>query len=325
MEHKIAFLILFVILLVGCGTPNPSASFASTEEITPIQLPPTWTPTITRTPPPSGTPIVVETFTPVPPLTIVPQVTNTTDPADFSRYIALPSPRGDWTAYTNTNEIKIVNTDASQQWTLPCELFERCQYILPIKWDHTGEVLFFGASSYLEGVPQPNTISFFSTAGKIDVTTGVWERLFPDPAGYFDFSVSPDDIYVAYTESTQKTQGDPSTVILTVLHLKNHREQKYTLGSGAGGNIVWSPYKERFVFQLRNPNKGSSLAYYDADLDVLRYIVQNEKSDYSIQSWLENNLVLLQKTDPGTGQASFWYLNPFTNQFSKAPAPVATP
>src|SRR5687767_15484579 len=68
MKNKIPFLPLFMILLVGCNRPSNSPSPASPQEITPFQLPPTWTPTITNTPRPSATPIVVETFTPVPPI-----------------------------------------------------------------------------------------------------------------------------------------------------------------------------------------------------------------------------------------------------------------
>ena len=70
MKNKIPFLALFTILLVGCTSPSNSPSLASPQEITPFQLPPTWTPTITNTPRPSATPIVVETFTSVPPIPI---------------------------------------------------------------------------------------------------------------------------------------------------------------------------------------------------------------------------------------------------------------
>ena len=70
MKNKTAFIALFMILLVGCNSPSNSPSFASTQEIIPYKLPPTWTPTITNTPRPSATPIVVATFTPVPPIAL---------------------------------------------------------------------------------------------------------------------------------------------------------------------------------------------------------------------------------------------------------------
>src|SRR5215208_3421353 len=317
MKNKIPFSVLLIILLVGCTKSSDFPSLVSPQEITPIKLPPTWTPTITNTPRSSATPIVVETFTPVPPITTIPQNTQTANPDDlWANYIAIPSPHGEWTAYFNIVEIKVVNAATGTIWTLPCDLFERCQYILPIKWSQNGEVLFFGASSYLGGVPQPITISFYSTAGKINIRTGKWERLFPDPTGYFDFSISSDDTYVAYTELAKEEQSNSLSVLLTVLNLKSHQKQRYNLGPGEGGNIVWSPYEQRFIFQIRDSSEGSSIAYCDADVDVLRFIVKNKESDFSIQSWREDNLVLIQETDWEKREPSLWHLNPFTNDFS---------
>jgi len=325
VKDKILFVSLLIILL-GCSVPQNSPSRLPTQEITPFKLPPTWTPTTTITPRPSATPFTVETFTPVPPITAIPQYTQTANPDDlWANYIALPSASGKWTAYFNINEIKVVNAATGKIWTLPCELFDRCQYILPLKWSQSEELLFFGASSYLAGVPQATTISFYSTAGKINVITGKWERLFPDPEGYFDFSISADDTYVAFTQLVQDELSDPLSVILTILNLKNHQQQSYSLGNGVGGNIVWSPYKARFIFQILDVNRGSSIVYYDADVDVLRYIVKEKKVLFSIQSWLEDNLVLIQEKDWQDQNPSLWYLNPFTNEFFAAPTATVTP
>ena len=324
VKNKYLVSSLFIILLFGCTTPNNSPILTATQGIIPFGLPPTWTPTITSTPRPSATSIVLETFTAVPPMTSIPLYTQTPNPDDlWANYIPLPSPSEEWIVYFNIREIKVVNAATSKIWTLPCELFERCQYILPIKWSQNGELLFFGASSYLGGVPQVTTISFFSTAGKINVKTGKWERLFPDPPGYFDFSISSDDTHVAYTQSVKEEQSGSLSVKLTVLNLKNHRQQSYTLNQGFGGNIVWSPYKNRFIFQIYDSSKGSSIVYYDADINALRYIVQDEKSDFSIQAWLEDNLVLIQETDWKNQDSSLWHLNPFTNEFLEAS--TATP
>jgi hypothetical protein len=326
MKNEIPFSVLFILLLVGCTKSSDAPAFVSPQEITPFTLPPTWTPTITNTPLSSATPIVVETFTPVPPITTIPQYTQTANPDDvWANYIAIPSPGGEWTAYFNVLEIKVVSAATGKMWTLPCALFERCQYILPIKWSQNGDVLFFGASSYLGGVPQATTISSYSTAGKINVTTGKWERLFPDPTGYFDFSISADDTYVAYTRSVQNAQFDSLSVLLTILNLKNHQQQSYTLDTGFGGNIVWSPHKNRFVFQIYDSAKGSSIAYYDTEAEVLRYILKERRSVFSIQSWREDNLVLIQETDWEKQGTSLLYLNPFTNEFSLVSTATATP
>lgn len=302
--------------LVGCSTPTNPAVFTPAQEVTAFKLPPTWTPTITITPRPSATRIDAATFTPVPPIPTLSQLTQTADPDNlWGNYIAYPSPNGELITYWNVREIKVVNTNTDKVWTLPCELFERCQYILPIKWSKDGYVLFFGASSYLGEIPQAIKISSYSTAGKIDVKTGKWERLFPDPAGYFDFSISSDDTFVAYTQSVQNEQSDTLSVRLTVLNLATHQEQSYTLSTGFGGNIVWSPYEDRFVFQTRDSETGSSIIYYDVGVDLLRYIIKEKKSDFSIQGWQDDNLVFIEETDWENQNASFWHLNPFTNEF----------
>ena len=144
------------------------------------------------------------------------------------------------------NVIKIVNDTSGKVWTLPCELFERCSYIVPIKWAQSNDELFFGASSYLGGAPEPAKISFFSSVGRINIKTGKWDRLFPDPTGLFDFSISPDDAYVAYAELENDEQSISISVMLTVLNLETHQARRYNLGKGEGRNIVWSPYKGRF-------------------------------------------------------------------------------
>lgn len=316
MKTKTLLSSLIITLLIGCSTQKNSPPFIPTQEVTPFRLPPTWTPTITFTPRPSATFMDIATFTPVPPIPTLSQYTQTADLDNlWENYIAYPSPNGTWIAYWNVLEIKVADTATDRVWTLPCELFERCQYIVPIKWSQNGDILFFGASSYLGGIPQNTTISSYSTAGKINVRTGKWGRLFPDPTGYFDFSISSDDAYVAYTRSVQLEQADSLSVLLTVLNLKNHQEQSYTLGTGFGGNIVWSPFSERFVFQIRDLEAGSSIIYYDVDTDTLRYILKEKKSNFSIQSWQYDNLVFIHETDWEKQNSTFWHLNPFTNEF----------
>ena len=87
MKNNIPFLALFIILLVGCSRFSNAPSFASPPEITPFQLPPTWTPTVTNTPRSSATPIMVETFTPVPPITTIPRPTLTANEKIVDEYL----------------------------------------------------------------------------------------------------------------------------------------------------------------------------------------------------------------------------------------------
>jgi hypothetical protein len=328
VKSKISLVFLLIVLLTGCDSHPSLPTSVPTEKTIPTNVPTTRTSPIKITARPRFTLIIPQTSTPIPSLTSVPKFTKTLASSDlWKNYAALNSPDEKWVAYYNFNEIKVVNLDTNIIWVLPCELFQSCNYIIPMKWSQNGETLFFGASSYLGAYPQSTKVSFFSTAGRLDVQTGKWQRLFPDPVNLFDFSISFDDTYLAYIQPLLDEQFIPRSVVLTVLNLKNQQEQKTTLDStGYGGNIVWSPYKERFVFQIRDSNNGlSSIVYFDVGTNILRYIVKDEKSVFSIQSWLENNLVLIQKTDLDEQNLVSLFLNPFTSEFSVVSTATPTP
>jgi hypothetical protein len=85
-----------------------------------------------------------------------------------------------------------------------------------------------------------------------------------------------------------------------------------------GGNIVWSPFKPRFVFQIQDPENGSSVVYFDIDTTTLKYVLRAEQSDLYMSLWGENNLVSLEKKDWMTHLTSHWLLNPFTGELESA-------
>jgi len=155
----------------------------------------------------------------------------------------------------------------------------------------------------------------------IDAKSGKWEMLLPDSDHYYDFTFSPDEEYLAYTQSSGDLPGDPS-VTLGTLKLKNRKDQQLILDGVYGGNIVWSPFKPRFVFQIQDPENGSAIVYFDIDTNTLKYVLREEQSDLHISSWDENNVVSLQKTDWVTHLKSDWLLNPFTGELEPA---VPTP
>jgi hypothetical protein len=98
--------------------------------------------------------------------------------------------------------------------------------------------------------------------------------------------------------------------------MKNNKvEQESKLADEVyAGNIIWSPYKRRIVFQTQNPDDGSSVVFYDLDTHVLKYVVSHEQSDFILSSWDENNMVMLEKRDWVTHLRSYWLLNPFTGE-----------
>ena len=90
------------------------------------------------------------------------------------------------------------------------------------------------------------------------------------------------------------------------------------------GNIVWSPFKPRFVFQTRDES-GSSIGYFDMETGFHKYVITDEQSDLLITAWGENNLVSVQKTDWTTHLKSDWELNPFSGEQFLAARATATP
>jgi hypothetical protein len=320
MRRNLFFGMFCLLFVISCSiVPRQPVSFPTS---TPFRLPPTWTPKPTQTDSLKATEAVWPTFTAVPPITLNANFSNTPQ-SKWANYIPLVAPNGDWTAYYNLNEIRIVKGEDSI-WTLPCTLFERCIYIMATQWSMDSKYLYFGASDYMGGISGGDDIPLFSTAGRINVRTGKWERLFRDPNFYFDFAVSPDGDYVAFVEPIFSDQGDNREVLLHVMDFGTRQTKDYSADGSEGGNIVWSPYKPRFVFVTRDPYKGSYIVYFDVTSEVMRYVYREGTDILSIDSWLENNLVLIHKTKQSGKTPSPLYINPFTGE-SVPISPTPTP
>jgi len=212
--------------------------------------------------------------------------------------------------------MQIVNQDTNKVWTLPCTLFKECIAIAPVKWSSDSSTLFFAPVAPV--FESPVGIDLYTAAARIDMESGVWEMVLNETERYYDFAVSNDDEYLAYTQPVGNF-GDNNSVVMSVLNLKNGKETKYSLDGFVGGNILWSPYTSRFVFQVQDLAKGSSLLYYDVNADVLRYILKEEKDYFHLVSWGEDNLVSLSKTAYFDRAQSDWILNPFTNEITPIP------
>lgn len=317
MSRKFLFISsLLITLLTACGSPTANSQPPQTSA--PLTLPPTWTPSPAATVIPTFTQI--STFTPVPAFTPLAYPTNDALGALLENFQdSLFPPRGYWAAYRESNGLKVVNAETTQVWTLPCELFDECSILFPINWSRNGQTLYFAPAPSDSGAPAG--IYLFSALAMIDVKSGKWEMLLPDSDHYYDFTFSPDEDYLAYTQSSGKLPGDPS-ITVGILKLKNKKAQEHELDGIFAGNIVWSPFKPRFVFQIQDPEMGSSIVYFDIDTNTLKYVLRDEQSDLYISSWDENNIVSLQKTDWVTHLKSDWLLNPFTGELEPAaPSP----
>jgi hypothetical protein len=227
----------------------------------------------------------------------------------------LYSPDSNWIAYRESDEIRVINSQTAKVWTLPCALFDQCDILFPVQWSEDSQFLYVAAATY--GIGAPIGISQFTAVGRIDVKSGEWEKLLPESDNYYDFSVSVDNEYLAYTQST-----DNNSVLLSILNLQSRKEQRFTLEGRHGGNVIWSPFRPRFVFQLQNPGKGTSIVYFDVDENILRYIVRDEQSDLYIYNWDEKNLVHFQKAQWADRTISAWVLDPFANELTQISPPI---
>lgn len=306
MTSKKSLFVVVFLLLVSCGptaTPAPQATLA------PITLPPTWTPTAPTILP---TFTDIPTFTPVPAFT--PMSTPTTNPLEAlsERFQdSLFSPSGKWVAYRDPDKLRVVNSeDSLHYWTLPCDIFKECSTIYPVRWTN-GRTLYFGPAPKTGGTPPG--ISTLTALARIDVRTGKWELVLPDSDRHYDFTFSPEDDYLAYTQSSAVDAQEPSvTVGVLWLGDKQKPQLHYDMEGTYAGNIIWSPFKHRFVFVTVDPEKGSAVSYFDVDLNFLRYALDLAPRDIILLDWGRDNLVSLEIKDWETQQREYRFLNPFT-------------
>ncbi len=251
MQKKFFLGVLFLLLIsASCG---PSTVSQPPVTSAPLVLPPTWTPTAPTTIPTSTD---IPTFTPVPAFT--PLSTPTTDPisALSERFQdSLFSPNGKWVAYRDPKMLRVVSTEIKRTWTLPCELFQECSTVYPVMWSRNGQILYFAPVPTSGSAP--DGISLLTALARIEVRTGKWELVLPDSERHYDFEFSPDQTLLAYTQSSG-AQADEPSVTVGVLSLvdKQQPQQVFTLEGVYAGNIIWSPFKPRFVFVTVDPEIG---------------------------------------------------------------------
>jgi hypothetical protein len=318
--RKIGFIgILLPILLSACV---PAAAPPPT--VTQIGLPSTWTPPPMATGLPTATEI--PTFTPVPAFT--PMSTATRDPlsALSERFQdSLFSPNGRWTAYRDPEKLRVVNNDDPlRYWTLPCALFDDCSTVYPVKWARNSQTLYFAPAPKSGGAP--DGIPRIGALATISMRTGKWEPLLPELEGQYDFAFSPEDDYLAYTRSGG-TDLEDGKVTIGIIPMEDTRQrQEFKMDGAYAGNIVWSPFKPRFVFVISDPDKGSAVGYYDVETGFHKYALETIPADILISDWGPDNLVSLEKKDWDTKEKTYRILNPFTGELiGDRPAASPTP
>jgi len=311
--------ILLPILLSACGP-----SFATPPTVTPIGLPATWTPPVIATGLPTATEI--PTFTPVPAFTPLSTPTRDALSALSERFQdSLFAPNGRWTAYRDPEKLRVVNADDPlRYWTLPCALFNDCSTVYPVKWSRNSQILYFAPAPKSGGAP--DGIPRIGALATISMRTGKWQPLLPELEGQYDFAFSPEDDYLAYTRSGGSDLEDGKVTIGIISMEDTRQRQEFKMDGAYAGNIVWSPFKPRFVFVISDPDKGSSVGYYDVETGFHKYALETIPADILIADWGPDNLVSLEKKDWDTKEKTYRILNPFTDELiGDRPAASPTP
>lgn len=316
ISKKSWFVVFF--LLASCGpvaAPPPQATSI------PITLPPTWTPTAATIIP---TFTDIPTFTPVPAFTPMPTPTRNPLEALSKRFQdSLFSPNGKWIAYRDPEKLRVVNPETTRVWTLPCEMFKECSTVYPVRWTN-GRTLYFGPAPKSDGAP--DGISMLTALARIDVRTGKWELVLPDSDRHYDFAFSPEDDLLAYTQSSAVDAEEPSVTVGVISLVDKQKPQPhYDMEGTYAGNIIWSPFKSRFVFVTVDPEKGSGVSYFDVDLNFLRYALERAPRDIILLDWGRDNLVSLEIKDWETQQREYRSLNPFSGELVGNLPITATP
>jgi hypothetical protein len=226
---------------------------------------------------------------------------------------SLFAPNGNWVAYRDPEKLRVVNTeDKTRVWTLPCEMFKECSTVYPVLWLN-GRTLYFGPAP--KSGSAPDGISMLTALAKIDVRSGKWELVLPDSERHYDFAFSPDEDYLAYTQSSG-VEAEEQSVRVGILSVvdKQWPHQEYTLAGAYAGNIIWSPFKPRFVFVTVDPEEGSAVGYYDVATNFIKYALEAAPRDILLSDWGQDNLVSLEEKDWGTNLRSYRSLNPFTGE-----------
>lgn len=315
--RKIGFTAFMLLALLSACAP---ASQPPT--VTPLGPLPTWTPP----PMPTGLPTATElpTFTPVPAFTPMSTPTRDSVAALSERFQdSLFSPNGRWTAYRDPQKLRVVYyDDPLRTWTLPCELFEDCSTVYPVRWARNGQELYFAPAPTSGGAPEG--FYLVSALAKISMRDGKWEFVLPDSDRPYDFSFSPDDDYLAYTQSSG-SEAEERKITVGVVSMEDPRQrQEFNLEGAYAGNIVWSPFKPRFVFIVYDPELGTAVGYHDIETGFHKYALETRQADIRLSDWGPDNLVSLEIRDWATNSRSYRILNPFTGELIGDPV-TATP
>lgn len=313
VTRKVCFLaILFTLLLSACGSANVPEPI-----VTPIGLPPTWTPVPMATGLPTATEI--PTFTPVPAFTPISTPTQDAASALSERFQdSLFSRNGRWTAYRDPDKLRVVNNDDPlRTWTLPCALFKDCSTVYPVKWSKNNQVLYFAPAPTTGGAPEG--FPLVGALGTINVRSGKWEPLLPESDRHYDFAFSPEEDYLAYTQSVGSEDNEKLITAGVVSLIDPRQRQEFKMDGVYAGNIIWSPFKPRFVFLIYDPEQGSAIGYFDVESGFHKYALEMRPADILITDWGLDNLVSFEKTDWDTQKKTYRVLNPFTNELIGEP------
>lgn len=229
---------------------------------------------------------------------------NKHDPS-YPLYSQPLSPNGDWIAAIcdpqNTGETitKIIKSDSSKEWTVSFaetygkDLDERyyhggrlLAYLAPYKWSDDGQYLYLGAHLELFG-DGPNLSSTADGLLRINLSNGNVEDLITYSVGGFEFQVSPNEKYLAYTWNN-----------IHLVDLKSKKETQISIPDKHFdlGFLAWSPDSKKLVFttvkeeQWYEQDEGFTLYLYDFESRSLKKLIEDDMNFLSEHKWISNTV-----------------------------------
>ena len=215
------------------------------------------------------------------------------------------SPSGNWVVVRCmeiNNPTGVYNLkNHSQAWLLTSrtifgdDLHEWATYIIyPMKWTADERFLFLKIYPCCVDGPCLDSISGIALI-RLDLLTGKVARTLPPDAkeGFYNFTLSPDDTYLAYTRTWLERP------ILNLVNLVTGEEHKIPIDERFAEvvDFIWSPDGRQLAFSARASIYCENTTYYMVIMDLDDYeqtlLLESDKAEYSPVEWTADDHIII--------------------------------
>ena len=169
----------------------------------------------------------------------------------------------------------------------------------PLHWSGGGSYLYFTALTVGDG-GCPHHLKGY-TLLKLELSTGTYTDLFKssNSLGYYDFSFSNEDTFLAYVEAWQEQKAITLKETATGKTFEFALDKKYT----SAGDIIWSPDNAFLAFSARTGEECETSTYDIIVMNLTDHhqsiILSNSTQYYRPIQWLDKYRILVD-TNPYT-------------------------